>query len=79
VQGNRVFAKAVAERLVASEDIVWVHDYHLMLVPKMLRDFHFGPIIFFLHVPFPTSEIFRTLTVGMACLPLRGGCQGSGS
>jgi len=35
----------------------------LMLVPKMLRDEHPGPIIFYLHVPFPTSEIFRTLTV----------------
>jgi len=63
VQGNKLFAHAVFEHLKEPSDIVWVHDYHLMLVPKMLRAVHAGPVIFYLHVPFPTSEIFRTLTV----------------
>jgi len=41
---------------------VWIHDYHLFLLPKMLRerrpDLKIG---FFLHTPFPSSEIFRVL------------------
>ncbi|KAG0125771.1 glycosyltransferase family 20-domain-containing protein [Tuber indicum] len=44
-------------------DTVWVHDYHLLLVPKMVRGV-LGPeakIGFFLHVAFPSSEIFRCL------------------
>lgn len=61
VPGNSSFA-SVAMPYLKKTDICWVHDYHLMLVPGMLRARgHEGPIIFFLHVPFPTSEIFRTL------------------
>ncbi|RKP17972.1 glycosyl transferase, partial [Rozella allomycis CSF55] len=45
--------------------IVWIHDYHLLLVPQMLRKKIPEALIgFFLHSPFPTSEIFR-------CLPRR--------
>lgn len=41
---------------------VWVHDYHLMLLPKMLREVRDEQGIgFFLHVPFPSFEIFRLL------------------
>jgi trehalose 6-phosphate synthase/phosphatase len=58
---NERFAEAVAAHHRAG-DVVWVHDYHLMLVPAMLRrripDARIG---FFLHIPFPASEIFRTL------------------
>jgi len=43
-------------------DIVWIHDYQLMLVPGLLRervpDCQIG---FFLHIPFPSSELFRVL------------------
>ena len=43
---------------------VWVHDYHLILVPRMLRARLPGARIgFFLHVPFPSSELFRCLFV----------------
>jgi len=42
------------------DDIVWIHDYHLMLLPSILRkerpDMTIG---FFLHTPFPSYEIFR--------------------
>ncbi|MDQ3772957.1 MAG: bifunctional alpha,alpha-trehalose-phosphate synthase (UDP-forming)/trehalose-phosphatase [Pseudomonadota bacterium] len=44
-------------------DLVWVHDYQLMLVPGMLR--HASPelrIAYFHHIPFPSSEMFRILT-----------------
>jgi trehalose 6-phosphate synthase/phosphatase len=45
--------------------IVWVNDYHLMLLPGMLREKLPNAIIgFFLHIPFPSSELFR-------CLPSR--------
>jgi trehalose 6-phosphate synthase/phosphatase len=58
---NERFAKAVLER-VRPGDLVWVHDYQLMLLPGLLReaapDLHIG---FFLHIPFPAAEIFRIL------------------
>ncbi|TAE61042.1 MAG: bifunctional alpha,alpha-trehalose-phosphate synthase (UDP-forming)/trehalose-phosphatase [Bacteroidetes bacterium] len=58
---NRMFADMVA-RVVAPDDMVWVHDYQLMLVPGMLRDrFPELSIGFFLHIPFPSYELFRTL------------------
>ncbi|KAJ1677617.1 Trehalose-6-P synthase/phosphatase complex synthase subunit, partial [Spiromyces aspiralis] len=49
-------------------DLVWIHDYHLMLMPQMLREM-LGPdrknvkIGWFLHTPFPSSEIYRILPV----------------
>lgn len=66
ITANRLFAKAVA-RDVREGDLVWIHDYHLMLVPAMLRD-EIGQdmnvkIGFFLHTPFPSSEIYRILPV----------------
>ncbi|MEX0899387.1 MAG: bifunctional alpha,alpha-trehalose-phosphate synthase (UDP-forming)/trehalose-phosphatase [Gammaproteobacteria bacterium] len=43
-------------------DHVWVHDYQLMLLPEMLRQrFPTLPIGFFLHIPFPSYELFRLL------------------
>ncbi|KAJ2140871.1 Trehalose-6-P synthase/phosphatase complex subunit [Coemansia sp. RSA 678] len=45
-------------------DIIWVNDYHLMLLPKLIRQRLPGAKIgFFLHIPFPSSEIFRCLHV----------------
>lgn len=66
-KANRLFAKAVA-RDVRDGDLVWVHDYHLMLLPAMLREEMGGgkknvKIGFFLHTPFPSSEIYRILPV----------------
>lgn len=41
-------------------NMIWVHDYHLLLVPQMIRDqLPNARIGFFLHVSFPSSEIFR--------------------
>lgn len=65
---------------IRADDVIWVHDYHLMLLPKLLRDVqsvNFS-IVFFLHLPFPTSQIFRTLPMGsellysMVCADLVG-------
>jgi trehalose 6-phosphate synthase/phosphatase len=58
---NRRFADAVADRYEPG-DLVWVHDYQLMLVPGMLRErIPDARIGFFLHIPFPSSEIFRVV------------------
>lgn len=60
-QVNRLFAKAVL-RYAAPTATVWVHDYHLMLVPRMLRaELPESSIGFFLHIPFPSYELFRLL------------------
>ncbi|KAM3070016.1 Trehalose-6-P synthase/phosphatase complex synthase subunit [Clarireedia jacksonii] len=64
---NRLFARTMAKD-VQDGDLVWVHDYHLMLLPEMLRE-EIGStkknvkIGFFLHTPFPSSEIYRILPV----------------
>jgi trehalose 6-phosphate synthase/phosphatase len=58
---NRIFAEAVRSRY-SDGDTIWVHDYHLMLLPQMLREMLPGARIgFFLHIPFPSSEILRIL------------------
>jgi trehalose 6-phosphate synthase/phosphatase len=58
---NRRFAEQIAE-VSAPGARVWVHDFHLALVPRALRrarpDLTIG---FFLHIPFPSSEIYRLL------------------
>jgi trehalose 6-phosphate synthase/phosphatase len=61
VEVNQAFCQSAIE-VAEPEDIVWIHDYHLMLLPKMLRDL--SPDLrlgFFLHIPFPSFEIFRLL------------------
>src|SRR5437762_1395220 len=61
VEANRIFSKAVVQRY-RPNDLVWVHDYHLILLPQMLRDkLPDAAIGFFLHIPFPSSEIFPIL------------------
>ncbi|XXT25183.1 bifunctional alpha,alpha-trehalose-phosphate synthase (UDP-forming)/trehalose-phosphatase [Sorangium sp. So ce429] len=58
---NERFADAVAEQY-APGDAIWVHDYQLMLLPALLRKRLPGARIgFFLHVPFPSAEVFRIL------------------
>ncbi|KDQ58349.1 glycosyltransferase family 20 protein [Jaapia argillacea MUCL 33604] len=61
---NRMFAEKLKE-VWREGDLVWVHDYHLLLVPRMIRamipEAYVG---LFVHTPFPSSEVFR-------CLPRR--------
>ncbi len=60
-QANQLFFRAV-EAVAQPDDTIWVHDYHLMLLPGMLRRrFPDARIGYFLHTPFPSSEIFRIL------------------
>jgi trehalose 6-phosphate synthase/phosphatase len=58
---NERFAEVVAAQY-RDGDVVWIHDYQLMRVPYLVRrripEAHIG---FFLHIPFPSSELFRVL------------------
>ena len=61
VEVNERYADVILEHC-EPDSRVWVHDFHLMLVPAMLR--RRAPnlsIGFFLHIPFPSSEIYRLL------------------
>ncbi|KAG5597278.1 hypothetical protein H5410_038510 [Solanum commersonii] len=64
VSANKMFSQKVVEVLNPEDDFVWIHDYHLMVLPTFLRRrFNRLRIGFFLHSPFPSSEIYRTLPV----------------
>tara|TARA_B100000886_G_scaffold3675_1_gene2273 strand:+ start:5581 stop:7779 length:2199 start_codon:yes stop_codon:yes gene_type:complete len=57
---NQKFAAAVLENISAG-DTVWIHDYQLLLCPKIIKDLRPDVTVgFFLHIPFPSFEIFRT-------------------
>ncbi|KAL3667142.1 hypothetical protein V7S43_008081 [Phytophthora oleae] len=60
---NESFADAIAE-IYNEGDSVWVHDYHLMLLPSLLRQ-RIPPcrIGWFLHTPFPASDVYCRLPV----------------
>jgi trehalose 6-phosphate synthase/phosphatase len=61
VEANEIFADAVAAQYQPG-DLIWVHDYQLFLLPGLLRQRLPGARIgFFLHIPFPSEELFRTL------------------
>ncbi len=58
---NEKFLEAVLD-VVEEGDVLWIHDYHLMLLPKLVRDeIPDLKIGFFLHIPFPSFEVFRLL------------------
>ncbi|OJK05361.1 hypothetical protein ASPACDRAFT_74855 [Aspergillus aculeatus ATCC 16872] len=61
VKTNQAFAEKIAQKWKRG-DSIWIQDYHLLLVPAMLRkllpDAQIG---FFLHIAFPSSEVFRCL------------------
>ncbi|KAG2502215.1 hypothetical protein HYH03_000701 [Edaphochlamys debaryana] len=61
VKANKIFCEKVVEESATDADYVWIHDYHLLVLPSLLRK-RFNRIRcgLFLHSPFPSSEIFRT-------------------
>jgi len=66
IRANKAFLDTVND-IIHEGDMVWVHDYHLMLLPQMLRESHPESfdlkIGFFLHIPFPSSEMYLVLPV----------------
>ncbi len=58
---NREFFERLGD-IIEDGDTIWVHDYQLMLLPQMIREkFPDTSIGFFLHIPFPSYELFRLL------------------
>lgn len=58
---NKKFAEALL-KIVAPGDIIWIHDYQLLLLPGLIRQaMPDAKIGFFQHIPFPSYEIFRII------------------
>jgi trehalose 6-phosphate synthase len=58
---NAQFARQLM-KLTGPNDAIWVHDYHLIPLARLLRQLQFtGPIGFFLHIPFPHAQVLRLL------------------
>jgi trehalose 6-phosphate synthase/phosphatase len=61
LRANNAFLEQVS-KIIRPTDLVWIHDYHLMLLPGMVRSqFPNAQVGFFLHIPFPSFEIFRLI------------------
>lgn len=61
LQANNKFATELL-KIIQPGDTVWIHDYHLIPLGKMLRDAGVkNPIGFFLHTPFPSLDLLRTV------------------
>jgi trehalose 6-phosphate synthase/phosphatase len=59
---NTLFKNKVVERF-HSDDIIWIHGFHLMCLPAALkRNLHGSKIGYYFHTPFPSSEIWKTIT-----------------
>ena len=59
---NAAYTRAVVAQKMTAGDLVWVHDFQLMVLPRMLREaLPKLKIGWFLHTPFPSSEIYQTL------------------
>ncbi len=58
---NTLFAKKIFS-IISKDDHIWIHDYHLLLLPKLIKDQCPDTTIgFFNHIPFPSYELFRLL------------------
>lgn len=58
---NQVFCNRIVD-VANPDDVIWIHDYHLMLLPGLLKKYlPEATIGFFLHIPFPPFGIFRLL------------------
>ncbi|KIW01789.1 trehalose-phosphatase [Verruconis gallopava] len=68
VKLNEAFADSIVSNY-KNGDVIWIHDYHLLLVPRMVRQkLPDAKIGFFLHTAFPSSEVFRCLAQRNALL-----------
>jgi trehalose 6-phosphate synthase len=72
---NRVFAEHLA-RHVRDDDLVWIHDYHLIPLAAELRALGVGARIgFFLHIPLPPAAMLRILPHHEQLFPSLGACD----
>jgi len=69
VSANKIFANKIMEVLNPKNDYVWIHDYHLMVLPTFLRKrYCYVRLGFFLHSSFPSSKICIAIPVGTEIL-----------
>ncbi|KYG69223.1 hypothetical protein AZI87_08425 [Bdellovibrio bacteriovorus] len=62
-EANQIMADEIV-KVATDKDTIWIHDFHFLLLPKMLRErLPNVKIGFFLHIPFPSAELFRQLPV----------------
>jgi trehalose 6-phosphate synthase/phosphatase len=60
-EANQLFCDEIV-KIIKPGDFIWIHDYQLLLLPEMIRKkIPNATIGFFLHIPFPSFEIFRLL------------------
>ena len=68
VRVNEKIARSAVEE-AGERDLIWVHDYHLALVPELVRrELPGSRIAFFWHIPFPSPDIFRILPTAESVL-----------
>ncbi len=61
VEANKIFCTAVLD-VAKDGDTIWIHDYQLLLLPQMVREYLPNASIgFFQHIPFPSYEVFRMM------------------
>ncbi len=61
VKVNEIFAEEIC-KILKDDDRIWIHDYHFLLLPELIRKrYPKVGIGFFLHIPFPASDVFRAL------------------
>ena len=61
IHANNDFLKVIINN-IRENDIIWIHDYHLLPLAKMIREsFPLITIGFFLHIPFPSYELFKLI------------------
>mmetsp|Transcript_44767 Transcript_44767/g.117413 ORF Transcript_44767/g.117413 Transcript_44767/m.117413 type:complete len:836 (+) Transcript_44767:25-2532(+) len=67
---NQLFANKVMENYSGSgSEMIWIHDYHLMLTPScIVRKLPLAKLGFFMHSPFPASDVWRTVAVRLELL-----------
>ncbi|XP_010438594.1 PREDICTED: probable alpha,alpha-trehalose-phosphate synthase [UDP-forming] 4 [Camelina sativa] len=60
-KANQIFFDVVKEHY-EDGDVIWCHDYHVMLLPQYLKEYNSKMKVgWFLHTPFPSSEMYKTL------------------
>ena len=74
-QVNHKFAR-IAAQVTKNKDFLWVHDYHLTLLPQLVKRYHCqAKVNFFWHIPFPPLDVYRVLPWGRQLLFGLLGCD----
>lgn len=75
VSVNKKFSSIILKK-ITRDNLIWIHDYHLTLLPGILKESRPElKILFFLHIPFPNYEIFRVLPWNKQILKGLLGCN----